>query len=75
MSGGHVCINEDLISINAKQERSGKIDNHETGTSWKDVRWGHEQGESCLQGYLAHKKKPTPLGPPYDPRHGPTVGS
>ena len=28
-----------------------------------------------IQGYLAHKKTPTPLGPPYDPRHGPTVGS
>ena len=27
------------------------------------------------QGYLAHKKTPTPLGPPYDPRHRPTVGS
>jgi len=28
-----------------------------------------------LQGYLAHKKTPTPLGPPYDLRHRPTVGS
>ena len=28
-----------------------------------------------LQGYLAHKKTPTPLGPPKDPEHGPTVGS
>ena len=28
-----------------------------------------------LQGYLAHKKTPTPLEPPYDPRHKPTVGS
>ena len=27
------------------------------------------------QGYLAHKKQPIPLGPPYDPRHGPTVWS
>ena len=26
-------------------------------------------------GYLAHKKTPTLLGTPYDPRHGPTVGS
>jgi len=23
----------------------------------------------ALQGYLAHKKTPTPLGPPEDPRH------
>ena len=28
-----------------------------------------------LQGYLAHKKTPTPLGPPWDPRYWPTVGS
>jgi len=28
-----------------------------------------------LQGYLAHKKTPTPQGPPYDPKHRPTVGS
>jgi len=28
-----------------------------------------------VQGYLAHKKTPTPLGPPQDPRHRPTVGS
>ena len=28
-----------------------------------------------LQGYLAHKKTPTPLGPPYDPRQRSTVGS
>ena len=27
-----------------------------------------------LQGYLAHKKQPPPLGPPKDPRHSPTVG-
>ena len=25
--------------------------------------------------YLAHKKTPTPLGQPYDPRHIPTEGS
>ena len=35
-----MCINEDLISINAKQERCGKIDKRETGTSWKDVLVG-----------------------------------
>ena len=28
-----------------------------------------------VQGYLAHKKKPTPLGPSYDPRHGPAARS
>ena len=27
-----------------------------------------------LQGYLAHKKALTPLGPPHGPRHSPTVG-
>ena len=29
----------------------------------------------CLQGYLAHKKPPPPLGPPEGPRHEPTAGS
>ena len=29
----------------------------------------------ALQGYLAHKKLPPPLGPPWETRHGPTVGS
>ena len=28
-----------------------------------------------LQGYLAHKTQPPPLGPPYEPGHDPTVGS
>jgi len=28
-----------------------------------------------VQGYLAHKKTPNPLGPPEGPRHRPTVGS
>ena len=28
-----------------------------------------------LQGYLAHKKTPTPLRTPWDTRHRPTVGS
>ena len=34
-----------------------------------------QHGQYGLQGYLAHEKKPTPLGPPYDPRCSPTVGS
>ena len=28
-----------------------------------------------LPGYLAHKKTQPPLGPPQEPRHGPTVES
>ena len=32
-------------------------------------------GVTGIQGYLAHKKTPTPLGPPQDPRHRPTLGS
>ena len=35
---------------------------------------GHTSPQS-LQGYLAHKKPPNPLGPPYDPMQRPTVGS
>ena len=34
-----------------------------------------ERGEWGVQGYLAHKKVPTPLGPPQGHRHEPTVGS
>ena len=30
---------------------------------------------SVVQGYLDHEKKPPPLGPPYDPRYNPSVGS
>jgi hypothetical protein len=36
------------------------------------------QGQGELldwQGYLAHKKQPTPLGPPRGPKRSPTVGS
>jgi len=32
-------------------------------------------GRSALQGYLAHKNPPTPIGTPQGPRHGPSVGS
>jgi len=32
-------------------------------------------GSYHLQGCLAHKKQPPPLGPPKDPRYSPTVGS
>ena len=28
-----------------------------------------------VQGYIAHKEAPPPLGPPQDPRHSSTVGS
>ena len=28
-----------------------------------------------VQGYLAHKNSPTPLGPPWDSKHRPSVGS
>jgi len=34
-----------------------------------------ELGPYKVQGYLAHKKPPPPLGPPYGPRRRPTVGS
>ena len=35
---------------------------------------GSEAGASYLQGYLAHKKKHSPQGPPKNPRHSPTLG-
>ena len=39
------------------------------------VRWPERPSCNSVQGYLAHKKTPTPLRPPWDPRHRPTVGS
>jgi len=54
------------------------------------LHWSHWSAESSecewrvhplrgpltgVQGYLAHKKQPPPLGPPYGPRHSPNVGS
>jgi hypothetical protein len=37
------------------------------------------QGVGCrvqgVQGYLAHKKQPPPIGAPYSPRHSRTAGS
>jgi len=39
------------------------------------VPLGGDRTEVEVQGYFAHKKPPPPPGPPYEPRHGPTVGS
>ena len=39
------------------------------------TRRGKERTIRTLQGYLAHKKQPNPLGPPSGPSHRPTVGS
>ena len=37
---------------------------------------GSAESEYPLEGYLAHERlPPPPLGPPQEPRHGPTVGS
>ena len=33
---------------------------------------GRKKNSACVQGYLAHKKTPTPLGPPQEPGHKPT---
>ena len=30
---------------------------------------------TLVKGCLAHKKQPSPPGPPYEPRYSPTVGS
>ena len=43
--------------------------------AWKASVVGGNRSLKNVQGYLAHKKTPTPLGPPQDPRHRPTVGS
>ena len=36
---------------------------------------GSAQEFCVLRGYLTYKKTHPPLGPPYEPRHGPSVGS
>ena len=38
-------------------------------------KWRVASQAPAVQGYLARKKTPIPLGPPQDPRLGPTVGS
>ena len=55
--------------------------------SWELALEGHESAYSVMlmgsvvqigtriQGYLAHKKQRPSLGPPYDLRYSPTVGS
>jgi len=57
---------------------------HQIYTAYKDkepcdgwaAAWLPGQGDHAgLQGYLAHKKLPTPQGLPQGPRHSPTVGS
>ena len=57
---------------------------HETsGNLWSD-KWtapgesldhSHSHSQASVQGYLAHEKAPTPLGPPQDPRPRPMVGA
>ena len=37
--------------------------------------WASLSTIRTVQGYLAHKKQPPPLGPPQGPRYSPTVGS
>ena len=43
------------------------------GEGRKEGREG--RGQRRLQGYLAHKEQPPPLGPPSDPRYSPTLSS
>ena len=40
--------------------------------AWHSTRY---TDRATVQGYLAHKKQPPPLGPPCDLRYSPTVGS
>jgi hypothetical protein len=50
--------------------RDPEVEGLTSGTvecSQLDIWW-------LVQGYLAHKKPPISPGPPYDPRHKPTVG-
>ena len=51
---------------------------HERGTPIHDhavCAGAARSAKREVQGYLAHKKHPPSLGPPYDPRRSPIVGS
>ena len=45
------------------------------GAQQRGVEVGTERRAHHVPGYLAHKKQPPPLGPPYDPMYSPTAGS
>ena len=47
------------------------LQRHHNGCFWFAVRLFVQWS---VQGYLAYKKTPTPIGPPQDPGHRPTVG-
>jgi len=57
---------------------SSKVNLHHVIRSYVVQIWSRNtllsRGDATrVQGYLADKKTPSLLGPPYDPRHGPTV--
>ena len=52
-----------------------RIPNPESRIPNPEPRDPGNNNSTPLQGYLAHKIPPPPPGPPYEPRHGPTVGS
>jgi len=59
----------------------GRAVSHERGTPVHVLVSRFGRASACeaqrvhVKGYLAHETTPTPLGPPQDPRHRPTVGS
>ena len=60
---GGLCHVGDQISV-------GNLTRPVDGGGLMGRKWG-----VSIQGYLAHEKTLTPLDPPQDPRHRPTVGS
>ena len=58
--------------VREREGERGPRTRHDHTTRGRERKGG---GALPVQGYLAHKKLPPPLGPPYQSRHGPTVGS
>ena len=56
-------------------EEEGEGGRGEGGVRQRQLLRLHLRTREYLQGYLAHKKQPHLLGPPWGPRHRPTVGS
>ena len=51
------------------------MDDSTTYGQWLEAAQKLDEYEGALQGYLAHKKQPPPLGSPQGPGLSPTVGS
>ena len=71
----NVCIASTLGSRIIKKKKKDSALKKRYCLSLKDALKVQALQSRVVQGYLAHKTPPTPLAPPQDPMHRPTVGS